>query len=132
MGWNLGPLCRRHHRVKQEGWTKTRHPDGSLTWTSPTGRTFHRPSWHPTPDTAARTAAHRAPPTTADRATTEAPAARPLPSSTTRGTPPPRASPPSTRVIDDPWSGTPAIDPAQLVDPLTIPTPDDLEPDGDR
>ena len=38
--WNLGPLCRHHHRTKQTGWTKTRHPGGSLTWTSPTGRTF--------------------------------------------------------------------------------------------
>ncbi len=25
---NLGPCCRRHHRVKQLGWTKTRHRDG--------------------------------------------------------------------------------------------------------
>jgi hypothetical protein len=35
---NCGPCCRRHHRVKQEGWTKSRSADGSVTWTSPTGR----------------------------------------------------------------------------------------------
>ena len=35
---NLHPLCRFHHQVKQRGWTVTRAPDGSSTWTSPTGR----------------------------------------------------------------------------------------------
>ena len=35
---NLGPCCRHHHRVKQLGWRKTRHPDGSVTWTDPFGR----------------------------------------------------------------------------------------------
>jgi len=34
---NLGPVCRRHHRVKQTGWTKARRSTGVL-WTSPTGR----------------------------------------------------------------------------------------------
>jgi hypothetical protein len=28
-GCNLGTLCRRHHRVKQTGWTKTRTPTAS-------------------------------------------------------------------------------------------------------
>ena len=46
---NLGPLCRRHHRTKQNGWTKTRHPDGSTGWTSPTGRTWTSPNQHPAP-----------------------------------------------------------------------------------
>ncbi|HEU0101094.1 MAG TPA: DUF222 domain-containing protein, partial [Mycobacteriales bacterium] len=31
-GCNLGPCCRRHHRVKQTGWTKTRTGTG-VTWT---------------------------------------------------------------------------------------------------
>ncbi|MFQ6169960.1 HNH endonuclease signature motif containing protein, partial [Oryzobacter sp. R7] len=34
---NLMALCRRHHRMKQRGrWRPTLHPDGTLTWTSPT------------------------------------------------------------------------------------------------
>ncbi len=40
---NLGPLCRRHHRAKQTGWTKTRRRCSEgvevVRWTSPTGRT---------------------------------------------------------------------------------------------
>ena len=37
---NLACLCRRHHRVKQRpGWTVRIHPDATLTWTDPTGRT---------------------------------------------------------------------------------------------
>ena len=46
---NTGPLCRRHHRVKQLGWTKHRRPDGSIRWTSPTGRTWTSPAPHPVP-----------------------------------------------------------------------------------
>ncbi len=35
---NLGGLCRRHHRLKQQRrWTYHLHPDGTATWTSPTG-----------------------------------------------------------------------------------------------
>ncbi|GAB3261545.1 hypothetical protein GCM10027425_25020 [Alteromonas gracilis] len=35
---NLAPLCRRHHRFKTHtDWTYRRAPDGSFTWTSPTG-----------------------------------------------------------------------------------------------
>jgi hypothetical protein len=38
---NLAPLCRRHHRIKTHGrWRYQRNPDGSYTWTSPTGRTY--------------------------------------------------------------------------------------------
>ncbi|MBM6399560.1 HNH endonuclease signature motif containing protein [Phycicoccus sonneratiae] len=46
--WPLGPtaatnlacLCRRHHRLKQRpGWRAVLHPDASMTWTDPTGRT---------------------------------------------------------------------------------------------
>lgn len=40
---NLGALCRRHHRVKQLGWTKQRLPGGVVRWTSPTGRTSASP-----------------------------------------------------------------------------------------
>jgi len=35
---NLHPLCRRHHRMKQApGWSVRRDPDGTTTWTTPTG-----------------------------------------------------------------------------------------------
>ncbi len=35
---NLMCLCRRHHRIKQrDGWTVQLHPDGTVTWTDPTG-----------------------------------------------------------------------------------------------
>ncbi|QIM21434.1 HNH endonuclease [Phycicoccus sp. HDW14] len=45
--WPLGPtaatnllcLCRRHHRLKQSpGWRLRLAPDGTATWTDPTGR----------------------------------------------------------------------------------------------
>ena len=42
-GCDLGPLCRRHHRIKQCGWTKARRADG-VTWTSPTGRRYDGPT----------------------------------------------------------------------------------------
>jgi hypothetical protein len=51
---NLGPCCRRHHRVKQCGWVKTRHRHGSLTWTAPTGSTWLSPAQHPAPEPATR------------------------------------------------------------------------------
>ncbi|GGL42916.1 HNH endonuclease [Phycicoccus endophyticus] len=36
---NLACLCRRHHRTKQRpGWTARLDPDGTMTWTDPTGR----------------------------------------------------------------------------------------------
>jgi Domain of unknown function (DUF222) len=36
---NLGPPCRRHHRVKQApGWTLTQPEPGVMTWTTPSGR----------------------------------------------------------------------------------------------
>ncbi|WP_101394774.1 HNH endonuclease signature motif containing protein [Phycicoccus duodecadis] len=35
---DLACLCRRHHRLKQQGrWRPTLDPDGTLTWTSPSG-----------------------------------------------------------------------------------------------
>lgn len=37
---NLGPCCRRHHRIKQLGWIKTRGRSSAVTWTHPTGRTW--------------------------------------------------------------------------------------------
>jgi hypothetical protein len=46
---NLGPACRRHHRIKQLGWTKHRQRDGSIRWISPTGRSWTSPPQHPVP-----------------------------------------------------------------------------------
>ena len=37
---NLVALCRRHHRMKQQGrWRYRLHSDGTVTWVSSTGRT---------------------------------------------------------------------------------------------
>ncbi len=45
---NLGLLSPRCHSAKHHGWTLTRHPDGSLTWTSPLRRRYERPGpWGP-------------------------------------------------------------------------------------
>jgi hypothetical protein len=39
---NLGALCRRHHRLKQrQQWQLQQHSPGILTWTTPSGRTYH-------------------------------------------------------------------------------------------
>jgi hypothetical protein len=46
---NLGPCCRHHHRMKQQGWTKTRQSDSGVLWTSPTGRPWLSPSQHQPP-----------------------------------------------------------------------------------
>jgi hypothetical protein len=41
---NLEPACERHHLLKTHGgWTYHRNPDRSLTFTSPTGSTYHNP-----------------------------------------------------------------------------------------
>jgi hypothetical protein len=50
IAWPLGPthasnlacLCRKHHLLKTfwAGWTDRQHPDGTITWTSPTGHTY--------------------------------------------------------------------------------------------
>jgi hypothetical protein len=50
---NLGPCCRRHHRAKQEGWTKLRIEGSAVRWTTPTGRQWtsrpqHAPAAPPT------------------------------------------------------------------------------------
>jgi hypothetical protein len=42
---NLDPKCREHHRLKTfhtgpDGWATRQHPDGTVVWTSPTGRTY--------------------------------------------------------------------------------------------
>lgn len=42
---NLGALCRRHHKLKTHGgWDLVSFDDGSCTWTSPLGKTFHTPA----------------------------------------------------------------------------------------
>jgi hypothetical protein len=46
---NLGLLSPRCHHAKHHGWLLVRHPDGSVTWTSPLGRLYHRPSPHDPP-----------------------------------------------------------------------------------
>jgi hypothetical protein len=50
---NLGPLCRRHHRIKQAllalGGRKARGQRALVTWTSPTGRTAVGPTPHEPP-----------------------------------------------------------------------------------
>lgn len=41
---NLAHLCRAHHLLKhQTGWRVLQTSEGTLTWTSPTGRTRHDP-----------------------------------------------------------------------------------------
>ncbi|CAJ1502339.1 HNH endonuclease signature motif containing protein [[Mycobacterium] burgundiense] len=39
---NLACLCRKHHLLKTfwSEWSETQHPDGSITWTTPTGKTY--------------------------------------------------------------------------------------------
>ena len=46
---NVGPLCRRHHRLKQLLMAKARRHGSAVTWTSPTGRIWTSPSQHPRP-----------------------------------------------------------------------------------
>ena len=46
---NLGPLCRRHHRLKQLLLAKARGERSAVRWTSPTGRTWTSPSQHTVP-----------------------------------------------------------------------------------
>ncbi|EAQ00244.1 hypothetical protein JNB_08734 [Janibacter sp. HTCC2649] len=41
---NLMALCRRHHQIKQrDGWSVKLHPDGTVTWSDPTG--LQRTTW---------------------------------------------------------------------------------------
>ena len=51
---NLGPCCRRHHRLKQLLMSKTRTQHSTVTWTSPTGRRWTSPSQHTPPQPAVR------------------------------------------------------------------------------
>lgn len=50
---NLGPLCRRHHQVKQLLWSKLR-TRGGVVWTSATGREQLSPPQHQPPATPTR------------------------------------------------------------------------------
>jgi Domain of unknown function (DUF222) len=67
---NLAGLCRRHHRLKQQGrWRYTLSPDGTVTWVGPTGQIRvtepqHRllPPPTPPPSTGARGPADVGPP----------------------------------------------------------------------
>jgi hypothetical protein len=44
---NLVALCRHHHRLKHSaGWTTDLSPDGTLTWTMPTGQPHSTHPWH--------------------------------------------------------------------------------------
>jgi hypothetical protein len=48
---NLHCLCRHHHRLKHEGnWDVQLNPDGSYTWTSPTGRRYREEAPDSGPD----------------------------------------------------------------------------------
>ena len=39
--WNTAPLCRGHHIVKHHGgWTLRQFENGTIEWTSPTGRRY--------------------------------------------------------------------------------------------
>lgn len=60
---NLGGLCRRHHRLKQRRrWSYRLCPDGTATWTSPTGtERTSRPDHACWPPPAARAAPRTAP-----------------------------------------------------------------------
>lgn len=68
-GCNTGPLCRRHHRIKQLGWVKQRRPGGHLRWTDPTGRRWFTRSPHQPPAAPRRPL----PPIDADPVTTSSP-----------------------------------------------------------
>jgi len=49
---NLYGGCPHHHSLKHHaGWTVTQHPDGRITWTTPTGHTYtsHPHNYHPDP-----------------------------------------------------------------------------------
>ncbi|MDX6264978.1 MAG: hypothetical protein QOH84_6666, partial [Kribbellaceae bacterium] len=55
---NLWCLCRHHHRLKHEGgWHVHPNPDGTHTWTSPTGRRYRNnpTDRHPPPEPPLRT-----------------------------------------------------------------------------
>jgi hypothetical protein len=69
---NLGRLSPRCHAAKHADWTLQRHPDGSVTWHSGLGRTYHRPSPH-----------------------------RPPPQADLHNPPPPRPASPEARTRDD-------------------------------
>lgn len=52
---NIHPVCRRHHRLKHDqGWEPVLRDDGTVTWTSPSGRTHtsRPPDRWARPDTA--------------------------------------------------------------------------------
>ena len=52
--WNLSSKSDRCHRAKHAGWHVTRHPNGSIDWTSPLGHSYHRPGvWQAPPAIAA-------------------------------------------------------------------------------
>ena len=46
---NLTPKSRRCHRAKTFSWQVVDHPDGSHSWTGPSGRTYRVPAYWPAP-----------------------------------------------------------------------------------
>lgn len=74
---NLGLKSERCHAAEHHGWTMVRHLDGSVTWTSPLGRTYRRPSPHtpPPPATSRRLVRPSPAPQLADDDEPEPPAA---------------------------------------------------------
>ena len=61
-GCNLGPTCRRHHRIKQLFWTIQRTRGAAVRWTSPTGRSWTSPVPHEPPTPARRSLPDLPPP----------------------------------------------------------------------
>ena len=59
---NLQALCSRHHHLKHDaGWRVKREPDGTTTWTTPTGHTYNKPTaTYPIDHTAADPPEHTA------------------------------------------------------------------------
>jgi hypothetical protein len=47
---NGSPKCRHEHRLKQDPrWNVEQHPDGTFTWTAPSGRKYtSEPTRYPT------------------------------------------------------------------------------------
>jgi hypothetical protein len=97
---NLGLLSRRCHSAKHNGWTLTRHPDGSVTWRSPLHRHYDRPGpWDPPKIDLRAEPPHRRQPPPPDAPDQDD---VPLLDRLDPPEPPPPPSPPTTAWPDDP------------------------------